>query len=772
LILKDLLFSPVSVDKITIFGVRPPELAFVGHVGNYFRWFELEAAVPHGKAEELHTEMVDYDVMKTGWVDGLNCRVRVRPRAILEIVQYLNDAQRRDRTQRMVYRLFLKLHEYTISDGEDSHHQRRTPYDFETLRSRFFVLGDNTKLPIPVFSNIKPTQPHRFLIHVLLSMGDFNNELELWEQGSIKNAFVKARLISVLHLEESVKDLVRRYVMEQLLFMPGGTQMFDQLCVVAHSVLTSALLQNEMPIHEMPSVLYTSLRQETTEQVERTIQNRREILAGVLVSTVSPVMAIRNVPHAEELAACTKQNPFPFEIIFTRSERQSIESFQEQLACFESCKESMNKYSAATSTFTKCRAIAGGPGCGKTFIMVVSAVYGMSRGLCVMITCLLAKRADLLGGIHVHNLFAIPVHESASVQRLAELAVISLYKSPERLGLLQRLDVLFFDELGQASSELISCIDMILRHVRGSDQFLGGVLLIATIDPLQLRPIKGRPFLVSPFVLTCFRFSVLMHSVHAADDPFLQRIQDISRMLTHEYTPEILAEMAELIETHCTFVDSWSDIRITNTMLRCFGRNAAIRQEGIRFMNEIGASGMRVLYREADDFELSTLSHSHWQPATPAVVKALTKKVREPKVLPFYEMAVYEMTYNKPNHFTHSQIAVLAEMPTSEVLQSFGDIKVMLAPVGCKSVPEGISCPNDLFAHGWRLERLGQAPERIHPATMGKKGKRHQYGLRHRVSSTIHAIMGSDLGHVVTKLSLTDPLYRLWEKEQVVVILS
>jgi hypothetical protein len=34
-----------------------------------------------------------------------------------------------------------------------------------------------------------------------------------------------------------------------------GTQMFfDQLFVVAHSILTSALLIDELPIHEMPSV--------------------------------------------------------------------------------------------------------------------------------------------------------------------------------------------------------------------------------------------------------------------------------------------------------------------------------------------------------------------------------------------------------------------------------------------------------------------------------------------------------------------------------------
>lgn len=243
-------------------------------------------------------------------------------------------------------------------------------------------------------------------------------------------------------------------------------------------------------------------------------------------------------------------------------------------------------------------------------------------------------------------------------------------------------------------------------------------------------------------------------------------------MLTHLYTPEILAEMAELLLTHCTFVDSWSDPLIMKMMLRCFGRNAAIRQEAKHFMAEIVASGMRVLYHESDDFELSTLSHSDWHPASMAVLRALTKEVKEPKVLPFYDMAVYEMTYNKPNHFTQSQIVVLSEMPTSKVLESFGNIKVMLAPVGCKSLPEGITRLEDLLAHGWRLERVGLAPERIHSVGIGKKGKRQQYGLHHQVLSTIHAVMGSGLGHLVTKLLLTDPQYRLWEKEQMVVLLS
>jgi hypothetical protein len=34
----------------------------------------------------------------------------------------------------------------------------------------------------------------RFLVHILLSMGEFNNELELFRGGDIKAAFIAAKL--------------------------------------------------------------------------------------------------------------------------------------------------------------------------------------------------------------------------------------------------------------------------------------------------------------------------------------------------------------------------------------------------------------------------------------------------------------------------------------------------------------------------------------------------------------------------------------------------
>ena len=68
------------------------------------------------------------------------------------------------------------------------------------------------------------------------------------------------------------------------------------------------------------------------------------------------------------------------------------------------------------------------------------------------------------------------------------------------------IDIIFLDEVGQISSELLTCLDLILRKLRNNNIFLGGLLLICTLDHKQLQPINGKPFLVSPMVLSCFEF--------------------------------------------------------------------------------------------------------------------------------------------------------------------------------------------------------------------------------------------------------------------------
>ena len=121
-------------------------------------------------------------------------------------------------------------------------------------------------------------------------------------------------------------------------------------------------------------------------------------------------------------------------------------------------------------------------------------LYALSKGLNVMTTAILAKRAIQLGGCHYHKLFCLPVGKNLSTHRKAELAIIKLLKNPKELNTLLSLDVLVCDEMGQISAEFLATIDIILRTLRETNVYLGGVLIIGTIDHTQIQPIEGRPF--------------------------------------------------------------------------------------------------------------------------------------------------------------------------------------------------------------------------------------------------------------------------------------
>ena len=92
------------------------------------------------------------------------------------------------------------------------------------------------------------------------------------------------------------------------------------------------------------------------------------------------------------------------------------------------------------------------------------------------------------------------------------------------------IDIMFVDEIGQISSEMLSCLDIILRKIRNNNIFLGGLLFICTLDHKQLAPIDGFPILTSPLVISCFEFISLTESVRESGDVNLQRIQNLARM--------------------------------------------------------------------------------------------------------------------------------------------------------------------------------------------------------------------------------------------------
>ena len=59
---------------------------------------------------------------------------------------------------------------------------------------------------------------------------------------------------------------------------------------------------------------------------------------------------------------------------------------------------------------------------------------------------------------------------------MAEIAIVKLLRMPKKLNVLRSLNILFIDEIGQVSAELLSVLDIILRRIRDSNIFMGGVI--------------------------------------------------------------------------------------------------------------------------------------------------------------------------------------------------------------------------------------------------------------------------------------------------------
>ena len=272
-----------------------------------------------------------------------------------------------------------------------------------------------------------------------------------------------------------------------------------------------------------------------------------------------------SIPTIDEINNCSKHNPLDWDPIlnFRKHQYQSQESFDEQNKSVKHNVAAIDQYSNYSDQclFVKCRVIAGSPGSGKSFLLNYIAIYAMSKGLKIAMTALMAQRAVHLGGIHLHKLFYLPVNNRLNLHRVAETALQSSFQHPVELTILKMVDVLFLDEIGQISAEMLSSLDMILRKIRNNNIFLGGLLFICTLDHKQLPPINGKPFLVSPLVISCFEFIFLSQSMRASCDPNLQRIQQIARLNPKKYeeNPELISEFKNMLLNTCTFVDDWSD---------------------------------------------------------------------------------------------------------------------------------------------------------------------------------------------------------------------
>ena len=775
LVAQDTQTSNTKIDKITQFSLRPPELRkLFDKVGEYFRWFVVS---PKKHTRNQLNELIDNNILFSGWIDSVGCTVKMRKKAIDEVCDHLNEVG--DPEDDMVA-LFSVIQEY-IEWGDEFDAED----DFiEHVRTNLIYDDDKDRhLPIPVYSYVRPSLGVQFILHLMLSCGRFSTELELTTHATLRESLAYAKLIGPNEDEESLTqyayDLLRLFIEDQLIYFPNSRKVIDSWIVMAHDLLIEVIVKDNIPISDIPPVLTTSLYAELDEKQKQYVKESRNEVIRSALNELERSRELCQIPTEEELENATKAEPLDWDAYesFQHNPNISHESFQEQRGAIKMGADAIDKYCDPLNTsFVKCMTLRGLAGCGKSHTMQYLLAYALSKGLNCVTTSWMARRSIALGGKHLHKLFCLPTDSRLTCFRSAELSCAKLNKKIERENLLRTIDVMFLDEIGQVSSELLSVLDIIFRRVRGNSIFMGGVLVFSTIDHTQLPPVSGHPFLLSSHVVTCFKMFHLKHSVRAANDNRLQGIISIASMHPSEYTndPDLLSRFRELVSESCTHVDSWSDPEITPSTFRLYGKKVPANEATTEFVENVRRNIDPNLLRVkvSKDMEKNRFSHSDWERAGDKTREVLDKKVKEPHVLVLFPGAVYEFTRNSDS-FTQSQIGVLTELPSDDDLQNGRRFSMWLAPAGQRTIEyENHWDRQTMVSNKYSEVFVSMLEVRIISYGRFMQCFREQLPIKPRHTSTIHAAQGETLSRVALKVDLESSKFNLWDKAQVIVALS
>ena len=228
LMLEGLKESNLTVDRITVFSVRPPELRSIfDQPGNFYRWFEIEEKCLL-KRDEI-VEKLSQTLKRSIWINGFQRQVYLRIPAISEVMNYLNNDDFIDRNLVKNKEMIQLLQEVfalveRLRHGDDFSDNERSDLDF--YMSELLYDDSDKRLPIPLYSFTRPSIGEKFILHILLSLGHFATEWDLLHHRTIRESFRYAKLIRESDDEDDLKhdinNIMTKFIEQQLVYFPNS----------------------------------------------------------------------------------------------------------------------------------------------------------------------------------------------------------------------------------------------------------------------------------------------------------------------------------------------------------------------------------------------------------------------------------------------------------------------------------------------------------------------------------------------------------------------
>lgn len=760
LTILDSMTSNITPDKISIFSSRPPELMFLQTLKDYFECV-VRSAVPKSRIPRddqglgVQQALLRADVPDCPWIDGFDKEVKLLPAQLSRVrdaaIRYRDDARHSLSNRQLVSSIIDTILNPLLA-----------PQPPQDLVDRF-VFSKETLPRIAVFSNPLPRYADRFLIHIALSLGDFTTEVDIFSVNHLRQSYQLVGLVQDAEniTNDEVNSILRRYILEQLLYLPGGTLSFDKHLVNAHSALYSLLIDGELRFYATPLVLRNEMTEAASAALVERMRQAKQSFAEALHFLSNP---IHNLPPVDELVDASLTNPLQWEPELQRGATQTLESFQEQQVALNLGMRAIDDYASGQKSFVPAPILLGPPGSGKSFVTAHWGAYALAKGLSAIVTSVASERAAALGGEHIHLIFNIPVAQSLSSRILAEKALTRLARDPVKMKWLKSIRVFIHEEIGTEGAELLDVQNKILQFLHNSPLPFGGVLLMGSGDPNQLPPIKQTLLWTSPSIITTTRLYILKKFVRSATDEELQEVLTLFQKL--QPTEADIQRIQYLIRERCNFRSNWDSV--PTQALQIFGHREAERDAVERQLNIVKQDNTieKVVSNSVDQY---TVDGGHvWVLVNQdRVVKQINHKLQAPQSITLFIGAVMRFTCNdnSPRRAYHqSQLCVVRTLPVGNAA-----IVVRVAPPGRREIP---ATEQEFIDNGWQeltISRMFTIPQRLEGSM---SVRREQYPIRHYIASTIHKVMGDTLGMVATQISDKRAKYKLWLKSQIYVIIS
>ena len=729
ILVSDLRETNESIDNMSQFSLRPPELLCIRNVKCYTQWFSV--------SKNLNSAAELVELYQAGApAPFVNCQgstVKVHPKAIPMITEYLETN-------------FNRFNQYNL---------QRSSYVQNYLRDcpDLFIVDvdlNGPLLPEIVFRSIPPLDALDFLISFVLRFGEFETELDLFNNTDLLCCYQSAGLVPLRsnYTEADLYLLLNKYVRDELIFLPGGVLTFTAKLFSAKSAFSRLLNINssELETFSCPTVLIESLHSEVETAVNEYIEATQDGMYRRILG-----LGLPNLPGDPLNTNRYWEPELPI------MQGQLMASFLEQQRVLRKIANALiRKFSSSDSASVNHQIIMGRPGTGKTHLTGVVLAQALCNGLVSYLTSLPSRRSIQLFGEHIHRLFKISTRNLDAASLCSE-ALVRLNHDHKRRVLLTKLQVLLVEEMSLINAETWSAMDLIMQNLKDNASSFGGVLVVANGDCCQLPNINGYNIFEACSFLFNFDFHFLEEFVRM-EDPVGQEL--LKLLEERPVEEENINRIIGIISEQCNFVSNWQELT-DRLIMRVFGKKVAEQEAFDKHCAFVESTEMNFSYSMSID-EISTEGTHFWRPAGRKVSNQLNKQVTEYEKVLFYPNCIMRATQNLDG-IQQGQLCILDFNSVTN-----NTISVYVAPA-IEAVNE--DCLNNGDFLFWRKITLRKTAGYVQNYRRSSI-RRIQFPVINYVALTVHRLMGDTFLKLATEISSVEKKFTLWLISQLYVIIS